>query len=78
LPYNNSLPGDNMAAYSKEFLIDCFMSRFLASQTIDPDSLANLEQIAIKHYDKVGRDKFRISASLDADAIRKFKLESLV
>lgn len=54
------------------------MSRFLASQTIDPDSLANLEQIAIKHYDKVGRDKFRISASLDADAIRKFKLESLV
>ena len=64
-----------MAAYSKNFLIDCFMSKYLASTTICPDALARLETIAINYYDQVGRDKFRISASLDADAIRKYKLE---
>jgi hypothetical protein len=62
-----------MAGYNKEFLIDAFMSRYIACTLITVESLENLEKLAIDLYDRVGRDKFRIYASLDADAIKKYK-----
>ena len=62
-----------MAGYNKEFLIDAFMSRYIACTLISVESLENLEKLAIDLYDRVGRDKFRTYASLDADAIKKYK-----
>ena len=63
-----------MAAYSKQFLIDAFMSRYLHALTIE--SLESLEQMAVDLYDRVGRDKFRDYASLSAEAIRDYKIQS--
>ena len=60
-----------MAAYSKQFLIDAFLSRYLAYVTIEV--LVDLEQMAGDLYDRVGRDKFRDYASLSAEAIRDYK-----
>jgi hypothetical protein len=60
-----------MAAYSKQFLIDAFLSRYLAYVTIEV--LVDLEQMASDLYDRVGRDKFRDYASLSAEAIRDYK-----
>jgi len=60
-----------MAAYSKQFLIDAFLSRYLAHITIE--ALVALEQSASDLYDRVGRDKFRDYASLSAEAIRDYK-----
>ena len=37
------------------------------------EQLENLEKIATDFFDKVGKDKFRTYASLDAEAIRKYK-----
>lgn len=65
-----------MAGYTKDFLIDAFMSRFLKCELISIEELCALEEIAIKFYDSAGRDKFRIYASLDAEAIRDYKNRS--
>lgn len=62
-----------MAGYSKQFLIDAYMSRYIACPLIAIEDLEKLELLADKFYDEVGRDKFRIYASLDADAIRLYK-----
>ena len=62
-----------MAGYTKEFLIDAFMSRYVACQLISVESLEHLEKLATELYDRVGRDKFRTYASLDADAIKTYK-----
>jgi len=65
-----------MAGYTKEFLIDAFMSRYIKSTLISIEALENMEKMAIELYDRVDRDKFRAYASLDAEAIREYK-ESL-
>lgn len=65
-----------MAGYTKEFLIAAFMSRYIACTLITIEQLEKMEQMAIDLYDRVGRDKFRSYASLDADAIKLYK-ESL-
>lgn len=62
-----------MAGYSKNFLISAFMSRFLQCELISVEKLCDLEEMASRFYDEVGRDKFRIYASLDAEAIRTYK-----
>jgi hypothetical protein len=62
-----------MAGYTKEFLIDAFMSRFLACSLITIEQLVELESMANRFYDEVGRDKFRVYCSLDADAIKTYK-----
>lgn len=62
-----------MAGYSKDFLISAFMSRFLHCELISVEKLCDLEEMANRFYDEVGRDKFRIYASLDAEAIRTYK-----
>lgn len=62
-----------MAGYSREFLIDAFMSRYISCTLISIEALENMEKMANDLYDRVGRDKFRVYASLDADAIRVYK-----
>ena len=62
-----------MAAYTKEFLVDAFMSRYIQCSKIGIDALVELEAMANRFYDEVGRDKFRAYCSLDADAIKIYK-----
>jgi hypothetical protein len=62
-----------MAGYSKEFLVDAYLSRY--TQVVGV-KLPALRQMAEQHYENVGKDAFRVSASLDADALKKFKLDS--
>ena len=49
------------------------MSRYIACQLISIEQLEHLEKLATDLYDKVGKDKFRTYAALDADAIKKYK-----
>ena len=65
-----------MAGYTKEFLIDAFMSRYMACTLLTIEQLESLEILATSFYDSVGRDKFRTYASLDAHAIKQYR-ESL-
>ncbi len=62
-----------MAGYAKEFLIDAYMFRY-AYGSIEIEVQETLKNNASRHYDLVGKDKFRIAASLDAEAIKKYKL----
>ena len=60
-----------MAGYTKDFLLDAYLFRFLDLD--DMDKLGTLYTLAETLYDRVGRDKFRVYASLDAEAIRVYK-----
>lgn len=62
-----------MAGYSRQFLIDAFLSRYISCTLITIEQLVNLEQMANDLYDRVGRDSFRVYASLDAEALRIYK-----
>jgi hypothetical protein len=62
-----------MAGYTKDFLVSAFLSRYYS---LDTEKFEELETMADSFYDKVGRDKFRVYCALDAEAIRKFRLES--
>ena len=62
-----------MAGYTKEFLVDAYLSRY---DKVVGVRLPALKDLADKHYDSVGKDAFRVSASLDADAIKKFRLDT--
>lgn len=59
-----------MAGYTKQFLIDAFMSRYLS---LSIETLEKLELMANELYDTVGRDKFRVFCALDAEAIKQYK-----
>lgn len=60
-----------MAGYSRDFLIDAFVSRY---EALGAEVTARQKALAEKTYDEVGKDKYRVYASLDADAIKEFKL----
>jgi hypothetical protein len=62
-----------MSGYSRDFLIDAFMSRYINCSKLTIEQLLRLEQMANDLYDRVGRDSFRSYASLDAEAIRVYK-----
>jgi len=62
-----------MAGYTREFLIDAFMSRYVSCESIPIEQLERLEKMAFDLYDRVGRDQFRVYACLDAEAIREYK-----
>jgi hypothetical protein len=62
-----------MAGYTREFLIDAYLSRFTKIPSINIEQLLDLERIANKTYDTYGKDKFRDYASLDAEYIRNYK-----
>jgi hypothetical protein len=59
-----------MAVYTKEFLVAAFMSRY---NTLPSEKRDSLNAMANRFYDEAGKDKFRVYASLDADAIRTYK-----
>ena len=58
------------AGYSKDFLVSAFLSRYYSLST---EKFESLEKMAESFYDEVGRDRFRVYCSLDADAIKKYK-----
>lgn len=58
-----------MAGYTKEFLVSAFLSKF---DYYKVDS-SKTRVLAEKHYEKVGKDKFRVSCALDAAAIKEYK-----
>lgn len=60
-----------MAGYTKEFLVNAFVSRYAEFQE-DFDSYYDWVS---RFYDEVGRDKFRVYCSLDAEALRKYRLD---
>ncbi len=57
-----------MAGYSKDMLVDAFVSRYKSV----PCSY-DLLKMANEFYDKVGKDEFRKYCSLDAEAIKAYK-----
>lgn len=61
-----------MAGYTKEMLVDALVSRY---ETVFKDAKDREKYVTMvtSHYDKVGKDAFRVSASLDAAAIREYK-----
>ena len=61
--------------YSKEFLVAAFMSRYISCTLITIEQLEHMEKMANDLYDRVGRDKFRDYASLDAQAIKTYKAQ---
>ena len=64
-----------MAGYSKEFLVDAFVSRYLPVFDKKPkEAFDAYFKMVSDFYDEVGRDKFRTWCSLDAEAVKKFKL----
>jgi len=62
-----------MAGYTKEFLVDAFMSRYVACNALTIEQLEHQEKLAVDLYDRVGKDKFREYASLNAEAIKLYK-----
>ena len=62
-----------MAGYTKDFLVDAFLDRFVNCSLITLDQLESMETMANRFYDEVGRDKFRVYSSLDADTLKTYK-----
>lgn len=62
-----------MAGYTKDFLVGAFLSKFINCNIITVNQMESLEIMANDFYDEVGRDKFRVYASLDADVIKRYK-----
>ena len=60
--------------YTKEFLVEAFVSRYYG---LSVETCLMLYEMVWKFYDTVTREQFRVYCSLDAEAIRKFKLESV-
>ena len=63
------------AGYTKDFLVSAFLSRYYS---LPEDKFDALEKMADSFYDEVGRDKFRVYCSLDADAIKTAKNSGLI
>lgn len=62
-----------MAGYTKDFLVNAFLDRFVTCSLVSIDQMESMETMANRFYDQVGRDKFRTYASLDADVIKRYK-----
>jgi hypothetical protein len=58
------------AGYTKDFLLDAFLSRYYS---LSEEKFAELEIMANRFYNEVGKDKFRVYCSLDAEALRKYR-----
>jgi len=64
-----------MAGYTKEFLLSVLEQKY-SGTFISIEAKDKYMHMASIQYDFEGKDKFRVSASLDADAIKKFRLET--
>ena len=59
-----------MAGYTKQFLLQAALSKNAYYKVpVSPE----MEKLFSDHYDRVGKDKFRIATALDAAAIKEFK-----
>lgn len=54
--------------YTKDFLVSAFMYRFERYN----QGTVQLQKMAENFYDEVGKDKFRVYASLDAAAVKEY------
>lgn len=63
-----------MAGYTKDFLLDAICSRYKEIHVKVPGAAEKYREMCSNYYDQVGKDKFRVSASLDAAEIKKYKL----
>lgn len=59
-----------MAAYTRDFLISAFLSRYV---TLPEAQFTQLCEMAYRFYESAGRDKFRVYCSLDAEAIQLYR-----
>ncbi len=59
-----------MAGYSKEFLVNAFVSRY---ESLGTEKCNWLRDMGNNFYDEVGKDEFRKYCALDADAIKVYK-----
>jgi hypothetical protein len=59
-----------MAGYTRDFLLNAYVSRY---EPLGLEAVESLYKIGAQTYDKFGKDKFRAYASLDAKAIREYK-----
>lgn len=59
-----------MAGYTRDFLIQAYLSRY---EPLGLEAVESLYKIAESAYDTYGKDRFRAYASLDAEAIRNYK-----
>lgn len=59
-----------MAAYSQDFLIAAFLSRYV---TLPAAQFESLCEMAYRFYAQAGRDKFRVYCCLDAEALRLYR-----
>ena len=59
-----------MAGYTKEFLINAFVSRY---EPLGLDAVEKQWCLANKFYDSVSKETFRAYCSLDANAINIYK-----
>lgn len=57
---------------SKQFYLEAYIHRFVINN-IDVNKCLELYNNASRYFDEVGVKKFRISASLDAEAVSAYK-----
>ena len=62
-----------MAGYTKDFLVDAFVSRYAETFKTSEELNRFREVYGSRHFDKVGKDQFRKDCSLDAAAIKLYK-----
>lgn len=61
--------------YSRQFLIDAFLWRYHSTLLQNTNEyIDKFVKMVEDYYDKVGKDTFRVYASLTADEIAKFRL----
>jgi hypothetical protein len=59
-----------MAGYTKEFLVNAFVSRY---EPLGLEAVEKQYALASRFYDTVTKETFRAYCSLDAEAIKTYK-----
>lgn len=60
-------------AYTKDDLVGAFLMRFIKAQPVITETqIENLEAMAENFYDQVGKDKFRLYATVDAKVMQEY------
>jgi hypothetical protein len=61
-----------MSDYSKDFLLDAFLSRYYH---LSEEKFAEMEIMANKLYNQVGKDRFMAINFLDEETLKEYKRE---
>lgn len=62
-----------MAGYTRDFLVSAFADKYQVVFANIDDFYDFKIRMGYDHFDKVGKDQFRIDCALDAAAIKKYK-----